>query len=360
MVYHVIGVMSGSSMDGLDVADCVLEEIRGRWTYRIPHATCIPFDAYWQKTLATITELPARELLRAHTAFGAWMGEQIQQFIEIHQLEHKIHLVASHGHTVFHEPQHKLSFQLGDGAAMAVRLQLPVVSDLRNMDIALGGQGAPIVPMAERLLWPDTSCFLNIGGISNIALHQNDKVIGFDVCPANRILNALAQEVGLPYDAFGKLASEGSCIPELLASLNDLPYYTRSAPKSLANEMGLQEVLPLLSSSSASVNDRLHTYVMHIVHQVNKVMDNFTIRDSVCMLSGGGARNTFLVEQLQAQGKLRGIDYRVPDEETIDYKEALAMALLGVLRWREEETVLASVTGAERASVGGSLWMGQV
>lgn len=360
MVYRVIGTMSGSSMDGLDIAYCIIEEIRGRWTYTIEHSACIPFPAHWKNTLEHITSLPARELMRAHTAFGAWMGHEINQFITQHQLEHKVHLVASHGHTVFHEPENKLSFQLGDGAAMAVALQLPVVSDLRNMDVALGGQGAPIVPLAEQVLWPETSCFLNLGGIANISIHRNDSVLGFDVCPANRILNELAAEAGLPFDEGGKLAASGTCLSEVLSLLNSLDYYHLPAPKSLPNEMGLQQVLPLLQHREQALNDRLRTAVEHICDQIHTVLVNNNMANAEVMVTGGGALNEFLLKRLNEKSERIHVNYIVPNMETVQYKEALAMALLGVLRWREEETVLVSVTGAQRATVGGALWMGQI
>jgi anhydro-N-acetylmuramic acid kinase len=360
MVYHAIGVMSGSSMDGLDVAYCVLEEVRGQWSYSMPHTECIPFPAPWKNTLVNLPGLPGRELMRAHTAFGAWMGAEIAQFIERHDLQHKIHLVASHGHTVFHEPANNMSFQLGDGAAMAVALQLPVVSDLRNMDVALGGQGAPIVPMAERLLWPNTSAFLNIGGIANMAFHGADGIIAFDVCAANRILNELAAEAGLSYDEDGQLAASGQCLVDVLAALNQLPYYRQSGPKSLPNEMGLETVLPMLQGGGHSLNDRLRTAVEHISDQIIVAVEKQGWRDKEVLVTGGGAFNTYLIASLNKKSAAYSVSFVVPDAETVQYKEALAMALLGVLRWREEETVLVSVTGAARASVGGALWMGQV
>lgn len=351
--------MSGSSMDGLDIAYCIFEEIRGQWTYTMPHTECIPFPKSWKETLTHVNLISGRELLRAHTAFGTWMANEIDQFIERHGLHHKIHLVASHGHTVFHEPENNMTFQLGDGAAMATRLQLPVVSDLRNMDVALGGQGAPIVPMAEHLLWPQMKAFLNIGGIANIALHQNETVIAFDVCPANRILNELALEAGLSFDEGGQLAEQGECLNEVLNTLNQLPYYGQMGPKSLPNEMGLQQILPALQNQAHALNDRLRTMVEHISDQVANVMEQYTMRDTEILVTGGGAFNNFLIQRMNEKIAPQNNVCIIPNAETVQYKEALAMALLGILRWREENTVLPSVTGAERASVGGALWMGQ-
>ena len=359
MVYHAIGTMSGSSMDGLDIAYCVFEEIRGQWAYTMPHTACIPFPNEWKKTLLNVNQLSGRELMRAHTAFGAWMAESLAQFIDQHELHHKIHLVASHGHTVFHEPQNKMTFQLGDGASIATHLQLPVVSDLRNMDVALGGQGAPIVPLAEQLLWPNIGAFLNIGGIANIALHRNKEVLAFDVCPANRLLNELTATIGLAFDDKGAIAQAGECIPELLNALNSLPYYAQVAPKSLSNEMGLNTVLPLVNQYPGSLNNQLRTLVEHISDQINRCTTQHGVNNTTLLITGGGAFNTFLIERLNEKLATNNNRCELPNVETIQFKEALCMALLGILRWREENTVLTSVTGAKRPSVGGALWMGQ-
>lgn len=346
-------------MDGLDIAYCIFEEIRGQWTYTMPNTECIPFPNSWKETLNQVNQLPGRELLRAHTAFGTWMGNEIAEFIERHGLHHKIHLVASHGHTVFHEPKNKMTFQLGDGAAMATRLQLPVVSDLRNMDVALGGQGAPIVPMAEHLLWPQMRAFLNIGGIANIALHREEEIIAFDVCPANRILNELALEAGLLFDKGGRLAEQGECLNEVLNNLNELPYFGQPGPKSLPNEMGLEQILPLLQHKTQALNDRLRTMVEHISDQVANTLEQYAIHETEILVTGGGAFNNFLIQRINEKIGTKNNVCIIPNPETVQYKEALAMALLGILRWREENTILPSVTGAERASVGGALWMGQ-
>ena len=346
-------------MDGLDIAYCVFEEIRGQWTYTMPHTTCIPFPNEWKNSLLNLNQLSGRELMRAHTAFGSWMAKAIDQFIDQHALHHKIHLVASHGHTVFHEPQNNMTFQLGDGASIATHLQLPVVSDLRNMDVALGGQGAPIVPLAERLLWPQMGAFLNIGGIANIALHQQEEVIAFDICPANRILNELALEADVPFDEGGRLAAQGQCLNEVLNTLNQLSYYSQTGPKALPNEMGLQQILPLLQNNAQNINDRLRTMVEHISDQVAKTLEQYTMHDTEILVTGGGAFNTFLIHRINEKIAPQHNVCIIPDVQTVQYKEALAMALLGILRWREENTVLTSVTGAKRPSVGGALWMGQ-
>jgi anhydro-N-acetylmuramic acid kinase len=360
MIYRAIGTMSGSSMDGLDIAYCTFEEIGGKWSVEITASDCISFPDEWKTKLAAITILTAKDLLLTHTAFGKWMGNAINAFIEKNNLAHKVHLISSHGHTVFHEPQLGMTFQMGDGAAIAATTKLPVVTDLRNMDIALGGQGAPIVPIAEKLLWQEHHYFLNLGGICNVTATQNDKHIAFDVCPANRVLNLLINEIGKAYDENGNEASKGNLNEDLLFELNDMDYYKKLYPKSLSNEFGIDHVFQIIQRYEISVQDKSHTMCIHIAQQIKLALQSFTHDETSTMLvTGGGAFNSFLLKCIEHELESLQIEIVIPDENLINYKEAVAMALIGVLRWREEENVLASVTGALRNSVGGALWMGQ-
>jgi anhydro-N-acetylmuramic acid kinase len=238
------------------------------------------------------------------------------------------------------------------------------VSDLRAMDMALGGQGAPIVPMGEKLLLGDYAFFLNIGGIANISYNHPDQYIAFDVCPANRVLNMLAQKVDKPYDDGGQLAAAGKVDNNLLQLLNDLEYYRLPWPKSLANDFGTDVVAPLINNAGLKTADALRTMAEHIAMQVGQSLQQVLTQHAIgannkLLVTGGGAHNALLVKRLQAVLEPLGIVVVVPDSNMIDYKEALAMALIGVLRWREENNVLSSVTGATRSSIGGAVWIGQ-
>ena len=360
MVYRVIGTMSGSSMDGLDIVYCSIEETGGKWSYKIHQTECIEFDDVWKDKLKNCYSYSALELLRTHSAFGHWMGQMIHSFIERYQLEHKVHLIASHGHTVFHEPQNQMTFQLGDGASIAAITKLPVISDLRNMDIALGGQGAPIVPIGEKLFWNQYPYLLNIGGICNMTVSHSMQQIGFDVCPANRVLNLLANEAGKPFDLNGDEASAGRLDQDLLVELNRLDYYQKAIPKSLSNEFGEKVFYSILHLSSVPIQDKLHTMCVHIAQQVCNALKPFKqTRQTKMLVTGGGAFNSFLIQTIEKELATLSIELVVPEAELVNYKEALVMALIGVLRWREEINVLSSVTGAARSSVGGALWMGQ-
>ncbi len=354
MIYKVIGIMSGSSLDGLDIAYCSLEENGGNWSYTIENAICVPFDTILYTQLNTITNLTVPEFMQLHTHFGRWIGLQLNNFIAQFELEHKVHLIASHGHTAYHFPANATTVQIGCGAAIAATTNLPVVNDLRAMDMAFGGQGAPIVPICEQLLFKNYNAFINIGGISNITINNGEIITAFDVCAANRILNVLANELGQPFDDEGELASAGTINQNLLQALNNLPYYTKPSPKSLGNEFGLQTVIPLIKQFNDSTINNLATYTEHIIFQLTQAINTNKVTGKV-LVTGGGAFNKFLIESLQNQ--CRQIVVEVPDALTINYKESLAMAIMGALRWREENNTIKTATGARQASVGGALWM---
>lgn len=359
MVYRAIGLMSGSSLDGLDIVFAEILENGGKWSYELVHADCIPYSNEWIDRLKNATSLSALDYQLLHTAYGHYIGQRVNEFIEKHQLQFKVAVIASHGHTTFHIPAKKMTAQLGDGAAIAATTQLPVVTDLRAMDIAFGGQGAPIVPIGEQLFFSNYQYFLNIGGIANISI-SNDGYKAFDICAANRVLNMLANEAGQEFDRDGAMARSGQVNQALLNELNGLTYYTLPIPKSLANSFGTDSVFPIIKKYGLSTEDALHTYIAHIVRQIkNAVMTHrvSTGGDEQLLVTGGGALNGYLIERLQeALGSIKVI---IPDEQLVQYKEALIMALIGVLRWREEYNVLSSVTGAARNSVGGAMWMGQ-
>ncbi len=359
MFYRAIGLMSGSSLDGLDIVFAEFTEVGGKWSYEIKAADCYAFEDGWSERLKLATELSAYDYLLLHTDFGKYLGEQVNRFVDAHNLHHQVQLISSHGHTTFHAPQLGMTAQLGDGAAIAATTGINVVSDLRAVDVALGGQGAPIVPMGEKLLFADYPLLLNIGGIANLSYRKGEEYIAFDICAANRVLNLLSAEAGKTYDEDGKLAASGNILEDVLQQLNTLEYYNKPYPKSLANQFGTDEVFPLLPKEN--IADSLRTYVEHIAVQVKRALENCQLPtvNRQLLITGGGTHNTFLVQRIQEQLSSLNIEVVVPEKEIVDYKEALVMALLGILRWREQNTTLSSVTGAKRDSIGGAVWIGQ-
>jgi anhydro-N-acetylmuramic acid kinase len=364
MVYKVIGLMSGSSLDGLDIAYVHLQEIGGKWSYEIVKADCYGYSEEWVSRLTNAIKLNARDYLLLHTAYGQYIGELVNRFIADNGLEYQVQLIASHGHTTFHLPGQKMTGQLGDGAAIAAATGINTVTDLRAMDIALGGQGAPIVPIGEKLLLGDYDFFLNLGGIANISLNHPTQYIAFDICPANRVLNLLAAQAGKAYDEGGKLAASGNVDEGLLNKLNALSYYGEHYPKSLANDFGTDEVHPIVASAMLNTNDALRTYVEHIAVQIKNAVEQLLPLTKhgeglKLLATGGGALNGFMVQRLQEILQPLNVTIIIPGEDIVQYKEALIMALIGVLRLREKSNVLASVTGAARSSIGGAMWVGQ-
>ncbi len=360
MVYKVIGLMSGSSLDGLDIAFVQLQENGGKWNYEILNADCYEYDSNWIKKLKNAVDLSALDYQLLHTEYGHYLGKQVNLFIEKNNLHHQVSLISSHGHTTFHVPQKLMTAQLGDGAAIAAETHLPVVTDLRAMDIAFGGQGAPIVPIGEKLLLGDYTYFLNLGGIANISANINDSFVAFDVCAANRVLNMLAEEKGFAFDDEGKIAAAGNINDNLLQKLNALEYYKLPHPKSLANDFGVETVFPIIKQSSLPIEDAIRTYVEHIVHQIKNAIVSCQLTTDNCQLlvTGGGAFNSFLMNRLKDVLLEMNIEIFIPEENLVKYKEALIMSLMGILRWREEYNVLSSVTGAKKNSIGGALWLG--
>lgn len=357
--------MSGSSLDGLDIAFVEFVHQAGTWSFQILAADCYAYDEEWKNRLQHATSLHALDYQLLHTDYGHYIGKAVNRFIDEHSLHYKVGLIASHGHTTFHLPQQKMTVQLGDGAAIAAETGLPVVSDLRALDVAFGGQGAPIVPIGEKYLLTDYDYYLNLGGIANISFKHPEKYIAYDICPANRVLNMLAAKEDKEYDAGGEMASKGSVNHELLEKLNELSFYDLPYPKSLANSFGTDEVFPLVDSFQLSTQDALRTYVEHIVYQIKSAIAGWqngrsqTAEHHKLLVTGGGALNSFVIKRLSEELQPLSVEVVVPDINLVQYKEALIMAFIGVLRWRQEYNVLSSVTGAQRDSIGGAVWIGQ-
>lgn len=361
MVYYAIGLMSGSSLDGLDICYAEFEEIKGEWDAQIVAATTIPYSEEWKTKLLSATTMCVADFIKLHTAYGKFIGQEVSKFISRNNLIHKVHFIASHGHTVFHEPHNQATFQLGDGASITAETGLPVISDLRNMDVALGGQGAPIVPIGDKLLFCDFDILINIGGIANLSIKNDDnKFVAFDICVANQALNYLSQKEGNEYDLDGVMAASGSCLNNELAILAQNPYYATPAPKSLSNTQAMLLVQAFLDNEKYTTADKLNTICHLISLQISNAIKNYSSLNSkikTATISGGGVLNKYLSSIIKQELSKINVALNIPDDTLIQYKEALVMALIGILRWREESNVLSDISGASRDSIGGALWI---
>lgn len=362
MVYRVLGLMSGSALDGLDIVFVEFQENAGKWHYEIIQGETYPYTQEWVEKLRNAINLKALDYQLLHVEYGHYIAGEVNKFINKHGLDFKVQLIASHGHTTFHVPSKKMTAQLGDGASIAASTGINVVSDLRAIDMALHGHGAPIVPIGEKLLLNDYDLFLNIGGIMNVSYRKPDEYIAFDVCPANRVMNMIANKLGKEIDYNGDFARSGKLHQDLLHQLNALEYYRMPYPKSLANDFGTDVIFPMCAKSGYSLQDGLRTFVEHMAEQLKAsleaILQEGTINKRI-LITGGGAHNSFVIERLTARLAEIGVEVVVPDKTLVDFKEALIMGLIGVLRWREEINVMSTVTGADRDSIGGAVWMGQ-
>lgn len=351
--YNVIGLMSGTSLDGIDLAYCHFEEENGKWSFKVEKAETISYSEEWKKKLSEVETKSALEYAQTDVDFGHLLGKTIAGFIKKHQLNPDF--IASHGHTIFHQPEKKLTTQIGNGAAIAAECGCTVISDFRTIDVALGGQGAPLVPIGDKLLFSDYDFCLNLGGFGNISFEENGKRIAFDTSPVNIVMNLLVKEIRLDYDKDGVLAASGEVNDELLNELNSLDFYQKPYPKSLGKEWVLSTFLPVLDKYNISLNDKLRTICEHVAFQIGEITKAQSgIKKMI--ITGGGAKNKFLIARIK---KLSGVEVTIPDEITIDFKEALIFAFLGVLRMRNEPNCLKSVTGASHDNIGGAVYQGK-
>ena len=342
-----IGLMSGSSLDGLDLALVKFHSNDGKYGFDILKVQTIPYTSYWEKQLSEAFHKRPDDLAELDKAFGDYLGRQVLQFIQENGISPDF--VASHGHTIFHKPEEHYTLQIGDGQALANACGLKVINDFRSEDVSKGGQGAPLVPIGDKLLFSDYEACLNIGGIANVSYDENGQRIAYDICIANQALNYLANQKGLKYDKDGFLARSGKIDEPLLEKLNAHSFFRQKAPKSLGREFFETEQKSLLKDMKT--NDLLATFTEHIAMQIGQSLQH--LPESKLLVTGGGALNKFLVERIRCHTRHQVV---IPDKQIIEYKEALIFAFLGLLKLEGKNNVLSSVTGAESDSCSGKIW----
>ena len=352
--YKVIGVMSGTSLDGLDLAYCHFSiNNTGKWDFKLINSKSVSYTSELEYSLKNAVNISSEQLLLLDIQYGRWLGIQINDFINENSLE--VDFIASHGHTVFHQPEKSITNQIGSGQEIAFITQKDVVCDFRKKDVALGGQGAPLVPIGDQELFAHYLACLNLGGIANVSFNKANERIAFDIGMANMLLNYLANLLGKAYDASGLLARSGTINQTLLDQLNNLSYFQQPFPKSLGYEWFLSDVLPLMEASEISVEDKLATVVEHEAIQIGNVLKDNLSTEGEVLITGGGALNDFLVERIDSYTP-KHLKIVIPDKSIIDFKEAIIFAFMGVLKMRNEVNCLKSVTGARQNSSGGEIF----
>jgi len=348
--YNIIGVMSGTSLDGIDLAHLNFEMINGKWNFQILESETIGYSQEWIDRLKIAVGFSETELQQLNKEYTLLFGNIISKFISKYHLE-SIDAVCSHGHTILHQPKNGITLQIGNLPELATLCNQKVVCDFRIQDVELGGQGAPLVPIGDRLLFSEADYCLNLGGFSNISFEENGKRIAFDISPVNTVLNFYANKLGVEYDDKGSISSSGKINSELLNELNDLEFYNLSYPKSLGFEFVKEIVLPIIESYKISIEDKLATFTEHIAYQIRLALTN---KKSNLLITGGGAYNEFLIGRIQFY--LQETKLIIPEKKIIEFKEASIFGMLGVLKLRNEINTLSSVTGASKDHSSGKIY----
>lgn len=367
--YNALGLMSGSSLDGLDIAFCEFEVETNKdspeaffiQNWKLIQSETLPFSQKWKDRLIHLPAQNALIFAQTDIYFGYYMGELVNDFLKRYKLQPDF--IASHGHTVFHLPFKKVTVQIGAGGALAAVTKNDVICDFRSQDLAIDGEGAPIAPIADKLLFSGHDFYLNIGGIANITCAAKEKYIAFDIGGANQILNAISNEIDLEYDEDGAIAAQGEVDEALFDHLNSLDYFQIPYPKSLANQWVLKKQVEPCLLAECPIEDKMRTACEQLAYQTARAIYYVLEKEKIqkkkysIIVTGGGAMNKFLVECLRNHCKSIGdFDWLIPDESIIQFKEAVLMALMGVLRMENIPNCLSSVTGAQYDTIGGAIY----
>jgi len=347
--YKVLGIMSGTSLDGVDIAWINFTRDT-KWDFKILEAETIAYPKSWKEKLSTALDLSPIELMELDEEYTDYLASLITLFIQKNKIE-GLDAVCSHGHTIKHEPENGLTLQIGNLPHLAELIGEMVICDFRVQDVALGGQGAPLVPIGDKLLFTHYTYCLNLGGFANVSTNNDGVRIAYDICAVNTVLNYYSEKLGSEFDEGGKIARSGKFDPDLKKVLDALPFYKLSAPKSLGIEWVNTSVLPLLRNFEEDIPSLLNTYCQHIASEIVKnIKDDPEVE---VLVTGGGAFNTYLMELLQQKTTAK---VSIPASEIINFKEAVIFGFLGVLKLREEINVLSSVTGAENDHCAGIVY----
>jgi anhydro-N-acetylmuramic acid kinase len=348
--YNIIGVMSGTSLDGVDLAHILFHLENKKWTFEILESETIGYSQNWVNRLQSAVDFSESQLEKLNQDYTKLLSSIISTFIEKNAIEN-LDAVCSHGHTILHQPQKGFTLQIGNLPEMAALIQQTVVCDFRVQDVKLGGQGAPLVPIGDRILFSEYDYCLNLGGFSNVSFEQNGKRIAFDISPVNTVLNFYANQLGLNYDDKGRISRTGKINTNLLQELNALEFYQLTFPKSLGFEFVKETILPLMESYKVAIEDKLATFTEHLALQTALSLPN---KKGRMLVTGGGAYNEFIIERIQSH--LPEMKIIIPLAKILEFKEALIFALLGVLRLRNEINILGSVTGAKKDHSSGEIY----
>lgn len=349
--YRIVGVMSGTSLDGIDLVSVTFYKEAHSWSFKIHAFETISYSKKWYSTLKNLVNKTYEDLQKIDVDYTLYLAEVINQFIEKYKLK-DIDAICSHGHTALHQPEEGITYQIGNLLSIYQILQKTIVCDFRVQDVAYGGQGAPLVPIGDKLLFSDYDFCLNLGGFANISTDIEGKRIAFDICPVNIVLNHYISILGFDFDDKGKIASTGEIHLELLDTLNSIDYYKKSYPKSLGLEWVNNEIFPLINSFQLPIETILRTYVEHVAIQISNEINKK--ENSNVLITGGGAYHTFLINRIKKKTNNQLV---IPEKSLLEFKEAIVFGFLGVLKIRGDINCLSSVTGAKQDHSSGKIYI---
>ena len=344
--YHIIGLMSGTSLDGLDIVKCIFKK-ENKWSYIVEKYETIEYSVFWEEKLKNLHKKDKKEITKCGIEYGKYLGVKVNDFLKKNNL--KTDYISSHGHTIFHDPKNQYTLQIGDGKSILNTTNITTINNFRELDISLFGEGAPLVPIGDLHLFNKYKYCLNLGGFANISEKKaENNIIAFDICVVNFVLNMLSNKLGYKYDNKGQISQGGGINKLLLDQLNSLDFFKNKGAKSLGREWVETDIFPLLEKTTISIEDKMRTFTEHIAIQIGKYLRNKSV-----LVTGGGVYNDFLIERIKYYSNSEII---IPKTETIDFKEAIIFAFLGVLKLRNENNCLSSVTSAIRDCSGGEIF----
>lgn len=348
-VYNIIAVMSGTSLDGIDIIFVTFKK-DGTWSFTIHNAETLTYNEIWKKRLKNLIDLSLDELKQTDEEYTKYLSKKINEFISKYHIEN-IDFISSHGHTALHQPDQFLTYQIGNLPILAQLLGRMVVCDFRVQDVEFGGQGAPLVPIGDKLLFSEYDCCINLGGFANLSTDDNSTRIAYDICPSNIVLNHYVNVLGHDFDDKGSIAESGTLDDKLLNKLNALEFYKQNHPKSLGLEWVNEIIFPIIDKYNLKAEDILKTFTEHIAVQISKEINKK--ESALVMITGGGAYNDYLISRIKSKTKNNIV---IPSKAIIEFKEALIFGLLGILKIRGEVNCLASVTGAKHDHSSGKIF----
>ena len=347
--YNVIGVMSGTSLDGLDIVYVKFTQNES-WSFKIINSKTYKYEDSIADILNDISKKSLEEIKEIDVVYTKKLAKIINGFIDEFSIN-KIDFVSSHGHTAIHDPSNLITYQMGNLSTLSSEINQKVICDFRVQDVKLGGEGAPLVPVGEKYLFHEYDSFINLGGFANISNHKGESLIAYDICPVNIVLNNLSKKIGKDFDDKGSIASSGKLIINLYEELEKLEYYQSSPPKSLGIEWVDEYIFPLINKYfDYPTEDLLNTLSNHIANQISNNLKNL---DKV-LVSGGGAYNDYLIHLIRSKTDSEIV---IPSKNIIEFKEALIFAFLGVLRLLNINNCYSSVTGASKDHCSGKIFL---